>query len=362
MSNKDKILLGMLVFVPISIGAEWLNLSPSLVFILSAFAIIPLAALISEATEGIASVIGPTLGGLLNATFGNLTEMVVSIIALKAGLIEVVKASILGSIIANLLLGLGLAMFLGGLRFKEQTFHPQTARLNASSLLLAVFVLLTPSAIHLTSEGLPEKAIQNFSYAAAILLLLIYIFSIVFSIKTYQSVEKSVGHEVENQEDFQKSHSSHFGSLGKEIAVLSICTIMLVYVSEILVGGLEETAKTFEFTELFTGIILLPLFAGIVEYITCVTTAMKNQMDLSVAVAVGSTLQIVLFVTPVLVLISLILNKPLTLEFNIFGMFATVGAIFVANSISSDGQSNWLEGVLLLLFYAVLGTSFYLHP
>jgi len=362
MSTKDKILLGMLIFVPIAIGGELLKFPPVLVFVLSALAIAPLAALIAESTEKIAVVIGPTLGGLLNATFGNLTEMVVSIVALRAGLIEVVKASILGAIIANLLLGLGLAMWLGGLRFTEQNFHPKAARLNASSLLLAIVVLLTPSAIHYTSNGLTNNvAIENFSRASSILLLIFYGLTLVFSMKIHQDAERLA--EIEGTNN-QPSEENHHGSpkLGKAIAILIICTIVLVVISEILVGSLEQTVKILKLTELFTGIILLPLFGGVVEYITCITAAVKNQMDLSVSVAIGSTLQIVLFVTPILVLISLFFPTQLDLEFNIFGMFAAVAAVLITNSISSDGESNWLEGVLLLILYSVLGVAFYLHP
>jgi Ca2+:H+ antiporter len=361
MPAKNKFLLGMLFFVPIAIGADWLKLSPVLVFVLSAFGIVPLAAFIAEATEVIAAVIGPTLGGLLNATFGNLTEMVVSVVALKAGLIEVVKASILGAIIANLLLGLGLAMFLGGLRFQQQNFKPEIARFNASSLLLSVLVLLTPSAIHFTSEGLPKAAIQNFSYAAAILLLIFYGLSLLFSFKSQRDIEILTALEQEETQS-QASHPNGFPKLNKPVIILLACTIALVVISEILVGSLEETVKVLGWTELFTGIILLPLVGGVVEYITCVTTALKNKMDLAVAVSIGSTLQIVLFVAPILVLVSVFFPTGLSLEFNIFGMFAAAAAVLTTNSISSDGQSNWMEGVLLLILYAVLAIAFYLHP
>ncbi|MDB9424155.1 calcium/proton exchanger [Microcystis aeruginosa CS-564/01] len=361
MSAKNKFLLLLLIFVPITLAAEWLKLSPVLVFVLSALAIVPLAAFIAEATEVIAAIIGPTLGGLLNATFGNLTEMVVSVVALRAGLVEVVKASILGAIIANLLLGLGLAMFLGGLRFQQQNFAPEIARLNASSLLLSVLVLLTPSAIHFTSDGLPKAAIQNFSYAAAILLLIFYGLSLIFSLKSQQDVEGLKALEArENQP--QPVSDRGLSKFGKPVTILLICTVALVVISEILVGSLEETVKVLGWTELFTGIILLPLFGGVVEYITCVTTALKNKMDLTVAVSIGSTLQVVLFVAPLLVLVSLFFPTPLSLEFNVFGMFAATAAVLITSSISSDGQSNWLEGVLLLILYAVLGTAFYLHP
>jgi Ca2+:H+ antiporter len=361
MPAKNKFLLGMLLFVPIAIGADWLKLSPVLVFVLSALGIVPLAAFIAEATEVIAVVIGPTLGGLLNATFGNLTEMVVSIVALRAGLIEIVKASILGAIIANLLLGLGLAMFLGGLRFQQQNFKPEIARLNASSLLLSVLVLLTPSAIHFTSEGLPQAVIQNFSYAAAILLLIFYGLSLLFSFKSQRDIEILTALEQEETQS-QASHPNVFPKLNKPVITLLTCTIVLVIISEILVGSLEETVKILGWTELFTGIILLPLVGGVVEYITCVTTALKNKMDLAVSVSIGSTLQVVLFVAPILVLVSVFFPIGLSLEFNIFGMFAAAAAVLTTNSISSDGQSNWMEGVLLLILYAVLGTAFYLHP
>ncbi|MDV2999550.1 MAG: Ca(2+)/H(+) antiporter [Chroococcopsis gigantea SAG 12.99] len=352
MPAKNNIFLLMLIFVPIAIGAEWLKASPLLVFGLSAVAIIPLAFLIAEETEGIAAIIGPTLGGLLNATFGNLTEMVVSVVALRAGLVEVVKYSILGAIIANLLLGLGLAMFLGGLRAKQQHFRPEVARLNASSLLLSVLVLLTPGAIDFTSIDLHQGAIEKFSLVTAILLLVFYGLNFIFSLK---SGDDTVGEHSEEKEE-------HRGGLTKPILTLLVCTIALVVVSEILVGSLEEAVKVLGLTELFTGIILLPLFAGVVEYITCVRAAVKDQMELAVSVAIGSTLQIILFVAPLLVLVSLLFSTPLTLEFNAFGMFATTAAILITNSISSDGQSNWLEGVLLLLLYVVLGTAFYLHP
>ncbi|CCI13622.1 Similar to tr/A0YYZ1/A0YYZ1_9CYAN Calcium/proton exchanger (fragment) [Microcystis aeruginosa PCC 9806] len=255
MSAKNKFLLLLLIFVPITLAAEWLKLSPVLVFVLSALAIVPLAAFIAEATEVIAAIIGPTLVGLLNATFGNLTEMVVSVVALRAGLVVVVKASILGVIIANLLLGLGLAMFLGGLRFQQQNFAPEIARLNASSLLLSVLVLLTPSAIHFTSDSLLKAAIQNFSYAAAILLLIFYGLSLIFSLKSQQDVEGLNALEArENQP--QPVSDRILAKFGKPVTILLICTVALVVISEILVGSLEETVKVLGWTELFTGIIL----------------------------------------------------------------------------------------------------------
>lgn len=360
MTLQKKILFGMLVFVPAAIGAEWLHLPPVAIFVLAALGIVPLAASIAETTEEIAVVIGPVFGGLLNATFGNLTEMVVAFVALKAGLVEVVKASILGAIIANLLLGLGLAVLLGGLRHGEQNFQPKTARLNASALLLALLVLLTPSAIHSTSTGLTDPVIEKFSYVASILLLIFYGFNLFFSFRSNDSLEMVEALETERTVEKIERHASK--NVWKKVIALLGFTVILVVISEILVGSLEETVKVLGLTELFTGIILLPLFGGVVEYISCVSAAVKNQMELAVSVAIGSTLQVVLLVTPVLVLASLLFDTPLTLEFNIFGMFAATATVLVTNSISSDGQSNWLEGLLLLILYAVLGVAFYLHP
>jgi Ca2+:H+ antiporter len=357
MTLAKKVLLGMLVFVPGAIAAEWLHFPPVLVFVLAALGIVPLAASIAEITEEIAEVIGPVFGGLLNATFGNLTEMVVAFVALKAGLVEVVKASILGAIIANLLLGLGLAVLLGGLRHGEQDFEPKTARLNASALLLALLVLLTPSAIHSTSIGLTDPVIEKFSYVASFLLLLFYGFNLFFS---FQSPTRPMVAALEGETPAVAE--DHSGNIAVKVLALLGFTVILVVISEILVGSLEETVKILGLTELFTGIILLPLFGGVVEYISCVSAAAKNQMELAVSVAIGSTLQVVLLVTPVLVLASLLFKTPLTLEFNIFGMFAATATVLVTNSISSDGQSNWLEGLLLLILYAVLGVAFYLHP
>lgn len=360
MTTQKKILLAMLIFVPLAIAADWFKYPPTLVFVLAALGIVPLAALIAEATEEIADVIGPTFGGLLNATFGNLTEMVISIVALQSGLVEVVKGSILGAIIANLLLGLGLAMFLGGLKHQEQFFEPKIARLNSSALLLAILVLLTPSAIQFTSTRLTGIGIHKFSYAASILLLIYYVFSLIFSATKPANTEATEVLEEVLEKDKVEKHDR--GDIIKQVAILLGSTIILVFVSEILVGSLEETVKIFHLTELFTGIILLPLFGGFVEYLTCVSAALKNQMELAVSVAIGSTLQIVLLITPLLVLIAPLLGQDLTLEFNLFGMFAVVATVLVANSISSDGQSYWLEGLLLLILYSVLGVAFYLHP
>lgn len=356
MLNKNTVLLLMLVFVPVCAIAQWLDLNPIIIFLTSGLAIIPLAGLIANSTEAIASVIGPSLGGLLNATFGNATEMIVSIVALRAGLVEVVKASLAGSIIANLLLALGLAALCGGLRFTEQSFPPAVARINASSLTLAVIVLLTPAAIQLTSNGLPASTLDNFSYASAILLLTYYFLMLLFSMRTHKHLY--LVEDVENEE----INNRHQVNLGLQTGILLICTLVLVFVSDILVESLQKAISSLGLTSLFTGVILIPIFGGIVEFVTCVTFAVKNKMELAVAVAIGSSLQIALFVAPVLVLVGWLIGEPMNLSFNLFQIIAVAIAVWSTNSISSDGHSNWLEGVLLLITYAVLAIAFYFHP
>ncbi len=357
MNNKNIILLSMLVFVPISIAAQELHLNPLIIFATSGLAIIPLAALIANSTEAIATVIGSALGGLLNATFGNATEMIISIVALRAGLVDVVKASLTGAIVANLLLALGLAILFGGLRYNEQTFQSGVARINSSSLTLAVIVLLTPAAIQFTSDGLQPSTLNNFSYAASILLLTFYCLMLLFSMKTHKYL-----YLVDGSDDEPLESSEHKVNIGLQVVILLTCTVVLVFVSDILVESLEKAISTLGLTSLFTGVILIPLFGGFVEYITCISFAIKNKMELAVAVAIGSSLQIALFVAPVLVLAGWVLGQPMNLSFNPFELVAVAMAVVITNSISNDGRTNWLEGVLLLIAYAVLGTAFYFHP
>jgi Ca2+:H+ antiporter len=357
MKQKNTILLLMLVFVPIAIAVQELHLNPLVIFITSGLAIIPLAALIANSTEAIASVIGPALGGLLNATFGNATEMVIAVVALRSGLVDVVKASLTGAIIANLLLALGLAILFGGLRFNEQTFQPAVARINSSSLTLATIVVLTPTAIQFTSEGLLPSTLTSFSYAASILLLMFYCLMLLFSMKTHKYLYLA---DEANEELLESGE--HKVNIGLQIVILLSCTVVLVFVSDILVESLEKAISTLGLTSLFTGVILIPLFGGFVEYITCISFAVKNKMELAVAVAIGSSLQIALFVAPVLVLTGWLLGQPMNLSFNPFEVVAVAMAVVITNSISNDGRTNWLEGVLLLIAYAVLGTAFYFHP
>ena len=364
MLNKNTVLSLLLLFVPISIAAHFLEWGAAVVFITSCIAIVPLAAWMGTATEEIAVVAGPTLGGLLNATFGNATELIIALIALNAGLVSVVKATITGSIIGNLLLVMGLSMLLGGLRYKEQDFQPIVARVNASSMNLAVIAILLPTAMDATSVGLSEVTIQRLSIAVAVVLILVYGLTLLFSMKTHSYLFDVGMADMENlaESNLAPEEPEHKPNLWLWVGVLLVVTLFVAGESELLVDTLEEATSELGLSALFTGVILLPVIGNAAEHATAVTVALKNKMDLSVSVAVGSSMQIALFVAPVLVLAGWLMGKPMDLNFNAFELVAVVVSVLIANSISSDGKSNWLEGTLLLATYLVLGFAFFFHP
>jgi len=351
---------GLLVFVPISVIGHLLGWNSTIVFVTSAIAILPLAGWLSTATEEISVVLGASWGGLLNATFGNATELIIAIVALNAGFTSVVKASITGSIIGNLLLVMGLSMFLGGLRYKEQEFQPTMARLNASVMNLAVVAILLPTAANLTTAGISEEILQKLSIAVAIVLILVYCLTLLFSMKTHAYLY-DVGKSEADDAEAEEGHP-HKINLKLWIAVLFGVTLLVALESELLVGTLEEATAQLGLTELFTGVILLPIIGNAAEHTTAITVAMKNKMELSVSVAVGSSMQIALFVAPLLVIVGWFMGKPMDLNFNPFELVAVAVAVLIANSISSDGRSNWLEGSLLMATYAILGFAFYFQP
>ena len=356
MFNKDTFFLVLLVFIPISIAAHFLEWGESVVFITAALGIVPLASYMGTATEEIAVVTGPNIGGLLNATFGNATELILAFIALKAGLVGVVKATITGSIVSNLLLVMGFSMLLGGLKFKEQKFQPTVARLNASSMNLAVIALLLPTAVEYTSTGIEEQTLQNLSVAVAGILILVYGLTLLFSMKTHAYL-CDVG-----EADLEDGEEEHEVNLPFWIFILLAVTLAVAVESELLVDSLEVATANLGLSALFTGVILLPIIGNAAEHATAVTVAMKDKMDLSVSVAVGSSMQIALFVAPVLVIAGWIIGQPMDLNFNPFELVAVTVAVLIANSISSDGESNWLEGSLLLATYAVVAIAFFFHP
>ncbi len=366
MLSLKNILSVLLLFIPVSIAGHFLHWSDQIVFITSALAIIPLAAWMGTATEEIAVVMGPALGGLLNATFGNATELIIALVALNAGLVDVVKASITGSIIGNLLLVMGFSMLLGGLKYKEQTFQPIVARVNASSLNLAVIAMLLPTAVDYTSSGIDGDTLQKLSIAVSIVLIAVYGLTLLFSMKTHTYLYE-VGLADMDPEELAEANLAGDDEHGKVnlplwIGVLLGCTLLVAIESEFLVSTLETATKELGLTALFTGVILVPIIGNAAEHATAVTVAIKDKMDLSVSIALGSSLQIALFVAPFLVLAGYAMGKPMNLSFNPFELVAVMVSVLIANSISSDGRSNWLEGSLLLAAYLVLGFAFYFHP
>jgi Ca2+:H+ antiporter len=353
MSIKKIFSIALLIFVPISIAAEYLEWGTMTVFVTSALAIVPLAIWLSTATEEVTLVTGPSVGGLLNAVFGNATELIISLVALKAGLVDIVKASITGSIISNLLLAMGLSMFFGGLRHKEQEFKSIVARVNGSSMTLAAIAILLPTMAFYTSGKVETPAIEELSITVAIVLIVVYAMTLIFSLKTHSYLYDVSVVELEEK------GSEHKPDLRIWLGVLLVSTIAVAFESEIFVGVVEEATKGLGLTPLFTGVILLPLVGGAAEYVTAVGVAVKNNMDLSVSVAMGSSLLVALLIAPMLVLVGLAIGQPMDLSFNLFEVVAVAVSIIVANLISLDGRSNWLEGVLLIATYIILGAAFY---
>lgn len=359
MSTKTFISLGLLVFIPISIAAEQLEWGSLAVCITAAAAIIPLAIWLSTATEEIAVVSGPSIGGLLNAVFGNATELIIALSALNAGLIDIVKASIAGTIISNLLLVMGLSMFFGGLRHKEQSFQPVIARVNGSTMTLAVTAIVLPAIAAYTSTTVSVVEVTKLSIATAVVLIVVYGLTLLFSLKTHSYLYEVGLADAENKESAEPVEQPN---LYLWLGVLAASTIAVAFESEMFVGVIEEATQGLGLTPLFTGVILLPLVGGAAEFVTAIRVAVKDNMDLSVSVAMGSSLLVALLVAPVLVLVGQLIGQPMNLSFNLFEVVAITTAVAVANLISLDGRSNWLEGVLLLATYTVLGFAFYFNP
>ena len=363
--NKNTIFLLLLSFVPLSIAGSYLGWDGTVVFIFAGLAIVPLAAFMGTATEEIAVVVGPNLGGLLNATFGNATELILAIVALKEGFVGVVKATITGSIIGNLLLVMGFSLLLGGLRYKEQEFQPTAARLNASAMNLAVIAILLPTAVDYTSSGLGDNTLQQLSVAVAVVLIAVYGLTLLFSMKTHAYLYDVGVADLATEETQDTPTAAAIEkppNLWLWVIILLLVTLGVAVESELLVNSLEEATSELGLSRLFTGVILLPMIGNAAEHATAVTVAIKNKMDLSMSVAVGSSLQIALFVAPLLVIVGWFIQQPMDLDFNPFELVAVVGSVLIVNSISGDGKSNWLEGILLLATYAIVGLAFYFHP
>lgn len=363
MPAKTWIPLVLLIFVPISIAADVLDWGEFAVFITSALAIIPLSIWLSTATEKVAVVTGPSVGGLVNAFFGNATELIISLVALKNGLIDIVKASITGTLLSDLLLLMGLAMLAGGIRYKEQEFKPIMARVSGSSMTLAVAAIALPTLVINTSNVVDEIAIRNLSLVAATVLIVVYGLTLLFSLKTHSYLyEVGLADEEALEESKDSKKMGSMTKLSLWIVVLLVSTIAVVFESEMFVDVVDSETARLGLTPLFTGVILLPLISDVAGFVLMVRMATKNQMDLTVATATGDSLLVALFVAPVLVFVGQFIHQPIDLNFNPFQVITVAIAVAITNLITSSGRSNWLDGSLLLATYIVISVAFYYHP
>jgi calcium/proton exchanger (cax) len=350
-----KFLSVLLLFVPAAIGAELLHAPPLAVFVLAALAIVPLSGYLGRATEEIAAYTGPTLGGLLNATLGNMAELIIAILALRAGLVDLVKASITGSILGNLLLVLGLAQLVGGIRYKTQRFNLNLAGLSISLLVVAVIGLVIPALFHATHVDPTRELTRRVSVGVAALLMVGYGLSLLYSMGTHKAVFAPC------DDVATAANEAHVPgwSKGKSIVVLVISAAFVGWLSEILVGSTHEAIHHMGLSEIFVGLIIVPIIGNAAEHSSAVLMAMRDRMDLSVSIAAGSSAQVALLIAPVLVFAGLAFGQPMDLAFSTFEVVSVALAVAVSAAVVRDGESNWLEGAFLLLVYGMLGVAFY---
>jgi Ca2+:H+ antiporter len=356
----------LLLFVPLAVVAELLGWNPLLIFAFSCIALIPLAGLLGEATEELAIHTGPKIGGLLNATLGNAAELIITVVALSAGKLDLVKASITGSILGNLLLILGASLLLGGIKNGVQRFDRNLASISATMMTLAVIGLIIPTLFEIVHEtqigrvdvfntNVGDPALNTLSLGVAGILILLYILSLIFTFQTPQREEHS---GVEDHSEEETAHKATW-SIPMSVGVLAASTVAIVFLSEFLVGAVEPVVESLGVSELFLGVIIIPIVGNVAEHIVGVQVAWKNKMDLSLSISLGSSMQVALFVAPLLVFVSLLFGPEMTLFFSLFEVAALTLAVFSATLVSVDGESNWLEGAQLLAVYLIVALGFY---
>ena len=346
----------LLLLIPVAVAGRVLGWPALAVFALSGLAIVPLAQWMGTATEELAYHVGPGAGGLLNASFGNATELIIAIFALRAGLVDVVKASLTGSIVGNILVVFGFAALLGGRQREKQTFNRTAASTGTVQLALASIGLLIPAGFFFTlrTPDVARRTLleQRVSLIVAGLLILSYLLGLLFSLRTHRHLYSG--------EDETAAHGAVWG-IGRGVGVLLAATVGVAVMSETLVHSLEGAVHVLGWSDLFVGVILVPLIGNAAEHLTAVTVALKDKMDLSLGIAVGSSTQVALFVSPVLVFVSLLFTTRMDLLFSPFELIALGLAVLIVNFIALDGETNWYEGALLLITYAIIGAAFFLH-
>ena len=349
----------LLVFVPISFALEYIvHASGMAIFITSALAIIPLAGLMGRATEQLAETLGEGIGGLLNATFGNAAELIIAIVALRAGLHDLVKASITGSIIGNILLVFGLSALYGGFKHQFQKFNATAASLGATMLVLSAIGLVVPALFHMVGGSASARTENALSLEISVVLIVTYLLSLVFTLKTHRHLYiGDAGPHALAEAGVKTS------GMRSALLLLLGATAGVAFMSEMLVGAVESAADTLGMNEVFVGVILVAIIGNAAEHSTAILMAGKNKMDAAINIAVGSSIQIALFVAPVLVFLSYLIGpQPMDLIFTTFEVVAVAISVGIMAFISQDGESHWMEGVQLLAVYIILGMAFYFLP
>ena len=350
----------LFIFMPIALALEHAAVPAPLVFFSAALAIVPIASLIVHATEQLATRTGDAIGGLLNATFGNAPELIIAFVALKAGLLDMVRASLIGAILANILLALGVAFFLGGLRYRDQDYNPAAARVYSSMMLIAVISLAVPSAF--SRLFAPEEIVRQemlLNVGLAVVLLIAYVLYLVFMLKTHPGAFAAEGGHGEEEEEAEGAH----WSLPRAVGSLVGASVLAAWMSEILVGAAEGTGTALGMTQVFIGIVFVAIVGGAAESLSAIVMARKNRVDMTIGIALGSSIQIALFVAPVLVLASyFIAPQPLELSFGRAEIGALLMAVLIGTVVSGDGRSNWYKGVQLITVYLIIALMFYFLP
>ncbi len=344
----------LLIFIPIAVLGKFLHWNDVVVFAASALAIVPLAGLLGDATEVLAAHAGPRLGGLINATMGNAAELIITVFAIRAGLLELVKASITGSILGNILLVLGLSLLLGGLRNGIQSFDQRQAGVDATMMTISVIALAVPTLFgRMAHTPRNTGPVEWLSMSVAVLMLVLYVLGLIFSLVTHPKPARQGG---------STAHVEAQWSVRTALGVLAAATVLIAWLSEILVGVVEPAAAALGLTEFFIGIIIVPLVGNAAEHLVAVQAALKDEMDLSLAVSLGSSMQIALFVAPLLVFFSILMGHPMDLVFNTFELASLGAAVLIASLVALDGESNWLEGAQLLAVYGIIALAFFFLP
>ena len=372
--SKSSLIYLLLIFTPIAIALEFINTDHIVMFVVASVALIPLAKLIGDSTEHLSVHYGATLGSLLNVTFGNAAEIIIAIVAINAGLIDLVKASITGAILGNILLIFGLSILAGGIRYKEQYFSQENVGLQSSMLFLAIIGLAIPTIlVNTLNADSANTSIQNqlniqiLSDILAFLLLAIYIAGIIFTFFTHKHLfltQSHFDHKKDQKEEGrvkEEGHSSSTTSWSKRKSFLFLGLSMagVIAISEILVGSVEVTAKQFGFGELFVGAIIIGIVGNAAEHSSAIVLARKGKIELSIGIAAGSGTQIALFVVPILVIAGILMNHPFSLVFTLFELVTIFLAAIILNLISRDGKSNWFEGILLTFVYVIIAIGFF---